>query len=98
MTQQRLIFDKDYENLAGKLIRFSDKNTRLIYRLYSKLIIKTPERLINVNNKNTRTLSTDVVLVTLMLTLSAALLLFSYFSVTVLLPVGGMVEIDEKNS
>ena len=98
MTQQRLIFDKDYENLAGKLIRFSDKNTRLIYRIYSKLIIKTPERLINVNNKNTRTLSTDVVLVTLMLTLSAALLLFSYFSVTVLLPVGGMVEIDEKNS
>ena len=80
------------------MIRFSDKNTRLIYRLYSKLIIKTPERLINVNNKNTRTLSTDVVLVTLMLTLSAALLLFSYFSVTVLLPVGGMVEIDEKNS
>ena len=93
-----LIFDKDYENLAGKLTRLSDKNTRLIYRIYSTLMIKTPERLINVNNKNTRTLSTDVVLVTLMLTLSAAFSLFSYFSVTMLLPVGGMVEIDEKNS
>ena len=93
-----LIFDKDYENLAGKLIRLNDKNTRLIYRIYSTLMIKTPERLINVNNKNTRTLSTDVVLVTLMLTLSAAFSLFSYFSVPMLLPVGGMVEIDEKNS